>query len=448
MSLLIARPGRHPTRREILKAVAPAALAASFGLSCPAHTKDGRLIVVTSFPEELTTRYEQEFERAYPGAHVQFIWKQSRDALVELSKLDQGGVDVYWAPALGNFPVLRDRGALRKISVDRSVLPGRLGDEQLSDPSGTFEAYDVAGYGIAVNPGLLRDRSLPEPKSWSDLAKAVYAGQIVIPIPSKVGFSPALYDIILQSEGWDRGWALISEIAGNSELLAAGNAPVRVVKERRAPLGLTIDFFALSAQANGLPVAFVYPARTAFLPAHIAVTASTRRYEIAKAFVDFVLSKRGQKLVLETDSSRHPARPDAYEGTAPHIVDPFAAPRDAFIAYDTEIGRRRPGLVSLLFDIALAERHAEVVALWRAIHDVEQKLSKSPNSGARQQIAEARRLAGVTPVSADDATDPAFLQHFANRDVKDLALIAKWRAEFEEARARAFEFVNGIQPTP
>ncbi len=263
-----------PSRRSVLLG----ALAASGVLARPALAQTATLRVVTSFPEELTTRYEQEFEKTHPGAHVQFVWKQSRDALEMLSLADQGGADVYWAPSLGNFPLLRDRGALRAFAVDRAVLPGKLGAQRLSDASGYFEAYDIAGYGVAINPALLAERGLKPPRAWRDLAAPAYAGQIVMPLASKVGFSPALYDIILQSEGWEAGWALLSEIAGNSELLAQGGGPVGAVKEGRAPLGLTIDFLALQARANGLPVDFVYPERTAFLPGHVAILAKTQQY--------------------------------------------------------------------------------------------------------------------------------------------------------------------------
>ena len=112
-----------------------------------------------------------------------------------------------------------------------------------------------------------------------------------MPLAGKVGFSPALYDIILQSEGWEEGWALLSEIGGGSELLASGGGPVGAVKDGRAALGLTIDFLVLQARVNGSPIDFVYPERTAFLPGHIAITATTRQFEFAKAFVHFALSR-------------------------------------------------------------------------------------------------------------------------------------------------------------
>ena len=427
------------SRRSVLAG----ALAMAGALPRSARGETEVLQVVTSFPEELTTRYEQEFEKRHPGAHLQFVWKQSRDALAYLQRPDQGGADVYWAPSLGNFPLLRSRGALRALSVDRAVLPGRLGAQPLSDPSGFFEAYDVAGYGVAINPQLLAQRGLAAPRRWRDLAAPAYAGQIVLPIAGKVGFSPALCDIILQSEGWSAGWALLSEIAGNSELAGGGHGPIAAVKEGRLPLALTIDFLALIAKANGAPVDLVYPKRTAFLPGHVAILASTKRYELAKTFVDFVLSLQGQRLLMETDSSRHPARPDAYRDKPADIVDPFALPPELIFDYDAELGGRRSGLIVALFDAAITERHARLVPLWRAVHALEQNADGAGRAAARQ----ARDRLGAIPLPAQEAAEPAFLARFADREKLDPALAQGWRAELDASHAKAAEILASAGAT-
>ena len=321
----------------MIRAVAVAAFASLFSILGAAQSgasDNEAIVVVTSFPEELTTRYEREFERGHPQSHVRFIWKQSRDALAELAKPEQGGADVYWAPAPANFALLRDRGAFRKISVDRAALPGRLGQQQLSDPAGLYEAYDVAGYGIVANPSALAAAGLSAPRRWRDLASPEYARQLAMPIASKVGFSPALYDILLQSEGWDAGWRLLSEMAGEATLLDSGFAPTASVREGKAALALTIDFFAEIAKANGAAVEMIYPERTAFLPAHVAMTAASKHVAGAQAFIDFLLSTDGQRLMMERDSRRHPARPDAYQSAPQGFADPFALPASTLLDYD------------------------------------------------------------------------------------------------------------------
>lgn len=435
----------YPLHITILRVIGSATFAAFLAVAA-ACAEDRKIVVVTSFPEELTTRYEQEFERRHPGLHVQYIWKQSRDALLELSKPNQGGADVYWAPALANFSILRERGVFRPIKVDRAVLPGRLANQQISDPGGRFEAYDIAGYGVVLNVPLAAAEKLVAPKRWRDLASADRARRLVMPIPAKVGFAPALYDIFLQSEGWDSGWSLLSEMASEATLLDQGALPTAQVKEGKAVFGFTIDFFAVSARANGAPVEMIYPERTAFLPAHIAMIASTKHPEDAQAFIDFTLSKDGQKLMMERDSMRHPVRPDAYAEKPAALVDPFNLPVDVILAYDFEIGRRRPPLVTLLFDLAVVENHAENAALWRAIHALEQKEGTSgPHADA---LTEARQLAGFVPVSNVEAHDVSFLGRFGSKEAIDPATIAKWRDEIAASHRRAKEILTSIGAAP
>lgn len=410
-----------------------------------AQAEETKIVVVTSFPEELTTRYEQEFEKRRPDIHVQYVWKQARDALAELSKPAQGGADVYWAPTIANFATLRERGAFQKISVDHAALPGRLGPEQISDPDGFYEAYDVAGYGVVMNAPLAAASGLRAPKRWRDLAAPDYARRSAMPIAAKVGFSPALYDIFLQSEGWENGWALLSEMAGEAALLAQGSLPTAQVRDGAAVFALTIDFFAVSAKANGAPVEMIYPQRSAFLPAHIAVTAATKQAAAAKAFVDFTLSEDGQKLMMERDSMRHPARPAAYRNAPAALVDPFKLPADTILDYDMDIGRRRPPLITLLFDLVIVEGHEERAALWRALHEAERK---DAGAKAKETLNEARRLLSFVPVSEREAKDPAFLAAFGKRDAVDPQRIAKWRDELATARRQAKEKLASLGITP
>lgn len=433
----------------MIRPVAVAVIACIFNLlsaSLSGASDDGTIIVVTSFPEELTTRYEREFERNHPQTHVQFVWKQSRDALAELSKPEQGGADVYWAPAPANFALLRDRGAFRKISVDRAAYPGRLGAQQLSDKDGFYEAYDVAGYGIVVNPGALAAAGLSPPRRWRGLASAQYARQTAMPVAGKVGFSPALYDIVLQSEGWTEGWRLLSEVAGEATLLESGFAPTASVREGKAALALTIDFIAESAKANGAPLAMVYPERTAFLPAHVAMTAGSKHAAGAQAFIDFLLSKEGQQLMMERDSRRHPARPDAYQNAPEDFTNPFALPASTILDYDSEIGRRRPPLITLLFDLAIVENHAANAELWRKLHDAEKKFAG--DAKAMAVVAEARKLAGFVPVSDADSRATDFLERFARRDAIDPQQIAQWRKEIAASRQKAHALVVSLDAAP
>ncbi len=65
-----------------------------------------KVVVLTSYPQEVITPFEAAFEQAYPQYRLEILWRQSRDAMIFLHQ-KHSPVDVYWTPAQRNFAVLR-----------------------------------------------------------------------------------------------------------------------------------------------------------------------------------------------------------------------------------------------------------------------------------------------------------------------------------------------------
>lgn len=431
-----------------------ATLLGTFLLSSPASAEEAKsaagaketVVVLTGYHDDVVSPVVKAFEAANPGIQVELVWKGGREAFDDLAKPGQSGIDVYWGPSLENFPALRERGAFRTLSVDRAVLPGKIGRQPISDPAGFYEAYEVAGYGLAYNAEVLRKRALAVPKAWRDLVDPRFAGLVGMPVPAAVGFASTLYDIILQSEGWERGWALLSEMAANARLIETGSGPSDMAAQGEVAVGLTIDFYPMSASAYGrAPVTFLYPARTAFLPAHLAVTAAAPHAKAASAFAAFLLSKPGQEMLLDPAIRRHPVRPDAYAKAEPAFGNPFTPGADVTFAYDGGLGRLRRGVVVALFDAAIASRHEALSALWAAIRQAEAKAAANPALAA--ELAEARRLAGAVPVTAAMAADRAWLAGIKDKAARD-ALAAEWRAAIDAAHQRALATAKRIAAAP
>lgn len=423
------------------------ATALATGLAGSAYARDDRVVVMTSYPDDMVSLFEAAFEKANPGVAVQVVWKHAREAAAALRQSDHGGVDVYWTPSVGTFPAMRDAGLFQPLAVDRAALPGRIGAQPISDPKGFYEAFEVAGYGIVTNPAALARLGLAEPRSWSDLTDPRYAGRVAMPVAAQVGFSPELYDVILQGLGWDRGWALLSEIAGNAQPVGNGGGITDLVESGKAAAGLTIDFFVRSAIANGHALRLSYPDHTAFLPAQVALVTDAPHPEAAHAFVDFVLGPEGQRLLFHPDVRRYPVRPAVYTDAPPGTVNPFARPDSASFAYDPNLGIARAGLIVALFEAMVTKRHDQLVTLWGDLHRAEEALAKSPDAAASaplaERIARARSLAGLTPVTADEASDPAYLAPFRSRrtahggDKTAAPGEGDWTARIDRAQAEA-----------
>ncbi|MGO9133733.1 MAG: ABC transporter substrate-binding protein [Methylovirgula sp.] len=402
MLFVLAQPIRQ-AGRTVLRAIAITLVSS---IAFAAQAKDS-LTVVTGYSDDFAQTFEAAFEAMHPDVTITMLHKGGREAMSFLAARDHGGADVYWA-ASGNFSLLRKVGAFATLTIDRKALPGTLGGMPLSDPSGAFEGFEVAGYGLAYGPKAFW-AGKAAPQTWADAAKPDLEGKIIMPTPH-VGFAAALYEIILQSEGWEKGWALLSEIAGNAALTDNPHG-LDAIEIGKAALFLAIDFHPLDAAAKGQPIAIAYPQKTAFLPAYVAELANAPHPQAAKAFIDFLLSQDGQKLLLKPGIDRHPVRPDAYP--AEGVTNPFTLPATALVAFDPDLAQIRRNLDAALFTAALATPHDGLVALWRQIHAAEAQLAAHPDEALKQRVTEARKLAGFIPISQKEAQVKKFLAQFS-----------------------------------
>ncbi|MFJ2544982.1 ABC transporter substrate-binding protein [Pseudomonas sp. NPDC087612] len=365
------------------------------------------LVVLTSYPEEMMTRFEEAFERANPDYRLQILWRQGFDALPYLRQADQGGVDVYWAPSPGNFKRLAQDAGWQPLGVELDGLPPRIGGIALRDRAARYQATELAGYGFAINPEELAKLNMPAPQDWPDLLDARLRGRVALPDPARVGFAPVLLDIVLQAYGWDQGWALWSELAGQSRLVSRGGTLVSdEVASGRSAVGVSIDFFVASAVSNGEAVEFVYPAHGGLNPAHIAIPRQARQVEGARAFVRFVLSPEGQRLLADPDIRKLPVRPSIYADLPAGYHDPFAAARQGAYAYTDDSSRERLALITSLFEQWLGQPHERLAVLWARVHAGEAQ---------GRDLTAVREFLSVPPIDEEQATSAPLLALFAQR---------------------------------
>ena len=395
------------------------------------------VVVVTSYPQEVVSQFEREFEQAYPQYRLEILWRQSRDAMSYLHQ-NHPPVDVYWTPAQRNFAVLAKEGAFQKLDLDLTGLPKFVGGYLISDPDGYYVASEIAGFGMAFNPGELQRLGLSAPKDWKDLTKASFQGHVALPIPSKVGYSPMLMDTLLQGYGWEEGWSLIRQIAANALLADAGATFISDdVGSGRVAVGATIDFFAVSAIANGKPLKFAYPEKVGYSPAHVAIFKESTNNAGAKAFAAFVLSDQGQKILFHPDIRKLPIRPAVYAEKPEGYFDPFAAAERSSYPYDLNAGIARQELVSTLFDVLITRHHLTLTAMWNAIHAAEEK---SPQD---KRLKEAQMHANWLPVTLGEASKKDLQQQFSRR-LDTIALEKRWEDGVMQHYSRAIELAQAV----
>ncbi|MGB5409471.1 MAG: extracellular solute-binding protein, partial [Thiogranum sp.] len=271
-----------------------ALLLASTALAVAAEQQ---LVVVTSFPNDLTGAFKRAFEEKHPDVKVEILNKKTTAGVKYIQETaNNNQTDLFWASAPDAFEVLKSDGLLQQYEVKATGIPEKIGAYPINDPDGYYMGFAGAGYGIMWNTRYLKAKKLPEPKEWSDLAKPVYHDHVGMSAPSRSGTTHLTVETVLQGEGWENGWAQWKQIAGNFKTVTERSFGVPDgVNSGQFGIGIVIDFFGLSSQASGFPVEFVYPTVTTMVPANIGIVKNAPNAVAAGAFVEFLLSDEVQE---------------------------------------------------------------------------------------------------------------------------------------------------------
>ncbi|MBM3606492.1 MAG: extracellular solute-binding protein, partial [Alphaproteobacteria bacterium] len=162
--------------------------------------------------------------------------------------------------------------------------------------------------------------NVPRPREWSDLTDAAYSDMVTMPDPAQSG---AAFDLVagLEAAMGDEAWDLLAGLAGNGMIVPGPNAAALnpVLQGAKAVVFGAVDYISYAQAADGESIEVIVPeSGTVIAPRPMMILQSTQHPDTAQAFVDFVLSDAGQKLVAETWMM--PARTDV-EGLRPGITE-------------------------------------------------------------------------------------------------------------------------------
>ena len=432
---------KHPLARRIALAIASTLV--------PFAALADTVTVVTSFPKELTTAYKKAYEAKYPGDKLEILNKNTAAGIAYVREQAVGSrPEVFWASAPDAFEVLSSGKLLVKIGPGNPAIPAKVGNYPVNDPEGFYRGQALAGYGLMWNTRYLKANNIPEPKEWADLVKPVYFGHLAISSPSRSGTTHLTVETILQGEGWNKGWAQMLAICGNSAAITERSFGVPDgVSNGQFGIGLVIDFFGLAAKNSGMPVEFVYPSVTAIVPANIALVDGSKSPEGGKRFIEFTLSEEGQMLLLQKEISRLPVLPSIYAKAPAGYPNPFSGKIQAKVNFDSNLSESRYYVVLSMFDQAITFRHKELVAATKAIIDAEKRLGGK----ASPALDEARKLVLTPVIDEKQAGDKQLLALFKAKKTDAEASKAKAKVEEEWATkvkanyAKAVELANGAK---
>jgi ABC-type Fe3+ transport system substrate-binding protein len=215
--------------------------------------------------------------------------------------------DIFWGGESALFDKLAEQKLLVKHELSREIvdtIPAGLGKPKpipLKDVDGYWVGTALEPYGLVYHPRLIRRLGVPEPKDWEDLLHPKLKGNVAQCAPTRSSSSHATYEIILQSRGDQPGWQWLKRLAANSGIFTARSRDVpSVVAKGEFAAGFAVpSYMAFEEVLAGFDIKFVAPKNAFVTPEPMAVLAGAKHPRAARAFIEFLLTERGQRVFME-----------------------------------------------------------------------------------------------------------------------------------------------------
>jgi ABC-type Fe3+ transport system substrate-binding protein len=216
-------------------------------------------------------------------------------------------VDIFWGGESALFDKLAEQKLLEPLNLPKAVIddvPASIGKPKpiaLKDPKGFWTGTVLEPYGLVYQPVLFQRLGVPEPKDWDDLLNPKLKGNVAQCAPTRSSSSHATYEVILQRDGDDKGWEWLKRLAANTGLFTARSRDVpSVVAKGEFAAGFAVpSYMAFEDRLAGFDIKFVAPKTAWVTPEPIGVLAGARHPKAARAFIEYLLSERGQRVAME-----------------------------------------------------------------------------------------------------------------------------------------------------
>lgn len=160
----------------------------------------------------------------------------------------------------------------------------------------TWVTQGVSALAIAWNPRS----GTPRPTDWADLAGPAFRGLVTMPDPRSSGSAFELVAALSASP--DHGWGLFERLAENGMIVPGANAAALnpVLQGARAAVFGAVDYISYLQNRAGESIEVIIPAGgTVVAPRPMMVLSTARNPDGARAFIDYVLSDEGQRMVAD-----------------------------------------------------------------------------------------------------------------------------------------------------
>ncbi len=312
------------------------------GTTAEQPKKNLSLTIYAGLMEDHANAVAKEFEKQ-TGVKTTMVRLSGGEILTRIDAEKQNPkASVWYGGPADTFIAGMEKGLLDKyVSPSAKDIPDKFKNKD-GYWTGIYNGY----LGFVVNGKLLKEKGIEVPKSWEDLLKPEYKGQIVVANPGSSGTAYAMIATLVQIMGEEKAMDYLKKLDGQiKQYPKTGSAPAQMAGMGEAMVGICFLHDGIKYQKEGYTdIVLSAPSEgTGYEVGAVGIIKGAPDMEAAKMFVDWCLKKEAQELGQKYGSFQFLTNPNA---NPPKEADQLKSTK--LINYDMEFaGKNRARLVEV-----------------------------------------------------------------------------------------------------
>jgi iron(III) transport system substrate-binding protein len=292
---------KHPWS-VVGRILSTAAVSITIGIGAHA-AKAGELTIYAAMDADKLKKAGDLFSKAYPDIKVN--WVRDSTGIVHarlMAEKDNPRADVVYAMAATSMLTMDKLGMFIPYTPKGvEKLDPRYRDKQ--QPNHWVGIYGWAG-AICFNTVEAKKKGLPAPKTWADLLKPVYKGQVTMPNPASSGTGFLDVSAWIQIMGEKKAWAYMDKLHENiASYTHSGSKPCNQAAAGEYVVGVSWPYRGAALKAKGAPIDVIIPEEgIGWEMQAVGIMKGTKNLSDAQKFLDWSISEAAMGFYADTAS--------------------------------------------------------------------------------------------------------------------------------------------------
>ena len=276
-------------------------LAALLALSTHgARADDGQINILCSVQSDWCNLIQITFAKV-TGIKVNMAQRSTGEALAQITAERANPKTDIWFGGTGDPHLAAADQDLSAVYKSPSLKDLHPWAQRQAEQSGhrTVGIY-LGPLGFAYNPELLAKKKLPVPRSWADLLRPEFKGEVQMANPASSGGAYTAVATMLQVMGEEKGWDYMARLHKNiSAYPRSGEAPIKAVSRGEAAVGIVFIALGPGEKAQGFPTETLTPAEgTGAEIGAMSIIKGGPNPNAAKRFYEWALTPQAQQFAF------------------------------------------------------------------------------------------------------------------------------------------------------